>query len=75
MARESHIDIEGTITAAHGGGCFRVQCRAGGAGHEVLAQVCGRMRRNHIRVVPGDRVTVSVSPYDLGRGLITRRAR
>jgi translation initiation factor IF-1 len=51
---------------------YRVQCDAG---HEVLAQLSGRMRRFRIKVVPGDRVTVGVSPYDPVRGIITFRAR
>ena len=45
------------------------------SGHEVLAQLSGRMRRFRIKVVPGDRVTVGVSPYDPVRGIITFRAR
>ena len=53
-------------------GLYRVQCDAG---HEVLAQLSGRMRRFRIKVVPGDRVTVGVSPYDPVRGIITFRAR
>ena len=51
---------------------YRVQCDPG---HEVLAQLSGRMRRFRIKVVPGDRVTVGVSPYDPVRGIITFRAR
>jgi translation initiation factor IF-1 len=56
----------------HSGGLYRVQSDAG---HEVLAQLSGRMRRFRIKVVPGDRVTVGVSPYDPVRGIITFRAR
>ena len=58
--------------AVHSGGLYRVQCDAG---HEVLAQLSGRMRRFRIKVVPGDRVTVGGSPYDPERGIITFRAR
>ena len=58
--------------AVHSGGLYRVECDAG---HEVLAQLSGRMRRCRIKVVPGDRVTVGVSPYDPVRGIITFRAR
>ena len=54
------------------GGNFRVSTDSG---HEVLAQLAGRMRRNRIRVVLGDRVTVAVSPYDPTRGLIVYRAK
>ena len=63
---------QGTVVAVHSGGLYRVQCDAG---HEVLAQLSGRMRRFRIKVVPGDRVTVGVSPYDPVRGIITFRAR
>src|SRR6186997_3441464 len=63
--------MQGTVVAVHSGGLYRVQCDAG---HEVLAQLSGRMRRFRIKVVPGDRVTVGVSPYDPVRGIITFRA-
>ena len=53
--------MQGTVVAVHSGGLYRVQVDAG---HEVLAQLSGRMRRFRIKVVPGDRVTVGVSPYD-----------
>src|SRR5678815_2597657 len=53
--------MQGTVVVVHSGGLYRVQCDAG---HEVLAQLSGRMRRFRIKVVPGDRVTVGVSPYD-----------
>ena len=72
MSKDDLIDVRGQITAVHGGGLYRVQCDPG---HEVLAQLSGRMRRFRIRVVPGDRVKVSVSPYDPTRGLITFRER
>ena len=58
--------------AVHSGGLYRVECESG---QEVLAQLSGRMRRFRIKVVPGDRVTVGVSPYDTERGIITYRAR
>jgi translation initiation factor IF-1 len=64
--------MQGKVKAVHSGGLYRVECEAG---HEVLAQLSGRMRRFRIKVVPGDNVTVSVSPYDLLRGIITFRAR
>ncbi len=72
MSKEDLLDVQGTVTAVHSGGLYRVQSDAG---HEVLAQLSGRMRRFRIRVVPGDRVTVGVSPYDPARGIITFRAR
>ena len=58
--------------AVHSGGPYRVQCDPD---HEVLAQLSGWMRRFRIKVVPGDRVTVGVSPYDPAHGIITFRAR
>ena len=72
LAGRDLIDMQGTVVAVHSGGLYRVQCDAG---HEVLAQLSGRMRRFRIKVVPGDRVTVGVSPYDPVRGIITFRAR
>ncbi|HEY3381918.1 MAG TPA: translation initiation factor IF-1 [Vicinamibacterales bacterium] len=72
MSRDDLLDIQGIVTAVSGGGIYRVQCDAG---HEVLAQLSGRMRRFRIKVTTGDRVTVSVSPYDMVRGIITFRVR
>ena len=72
LAKDDLIDVQGIVTAVHSGGLYRVQCDPG---HEVLAQLSGKMRRFRIKVVPGDRVTVGVSPYDPTRGLITFRAR
>ena len=72
MSKDDLIDVQGTVVAVHSGGVYRVQVDAG---HEVLAQLSGRMRRFRIKVVPGDRVTVGVSPYDPVRGIITFRAR
>src|SRR2546428_2799514 len=64
--------MQGTVVAVHSGGLYRVQCDAG---HEVLAQLSGRMARFRIKVVPGDRVTVGVAPYDPVRGIFPFRAR
>ena len=72
LSKDDLIDMQGPVVAVHSGGLYRVQCDAG---HEVLAQLSGRMRRFRIKVVPGDRVTVGVSPYDPVRGIITFRAR
>ena len=65
MSKDDLIDMQGTVVAVHSGGLYRVQVDAG---HEVLAQLSGRMRRFRIKVVPGDRVTVGISPYDPQRG-------
>ncbi len=72
MAKEEAIEVEGVVTQALANTSFRVKLDNG---HLVLAHVGGKMRKNFIRIVPGDRVTVEISPYDLGRGRITFRAR
>ena len=72
MAKEEAIEVEGTVTEALANTQFRVQIEGG---HEVLAHVTGKMRKNFIRIVPGDRVKVEVSPYDLKRGRIVYRER
>jgi translation initiation factor IF-1 len=70
MAKEEMVELEGVVSDVLPGSMFRV---ALGNGHSVLATVAGKMRRFRIRVLAGDRVTVDVSPYDLGRGRITFR--
>ena len=72
MSREDLVQLEGQVSEVLAGGNFKVKCDSG---LTVLARLAGRMRRFHIRVVLGDRVTVAVSPYDPTRGLITYRAR
>jgi translation initiation factor IF-1 len=72
MAKEEAIQAEGRVTEALANTQFRVQLDNG---HEVLAHVAGKMRKHFIRIVPGDRVIVEVSPYDLKRGRITFRER
>jgi translation initiation factor IF-1 len=72
MAKEEAIPMEGTVTEALANTQFRVSLDNG---HSVLAHVAGRMRKNFIRIVPGDRVKVEISPYDLTRGRIVFRER
>lgn len=72
MAKEEAIEVEGTVSQALANTQFRVELDNG---HEVLAHVAGKMRKHFIRIVPGDRVTVEVSPYDLSRGRIIFRER
>ena len=72
MARADLVDMEGRVSEVLVGGNFKIVCQGG---HSVLAHLAGRMRRNRIRVVLGDQVTVSVSPYDPTRGLITYRSK
>ncbi len=72
MSREDLVQMEGTVTEVRAGGNFEIKTDAG---HRVLARLSGRIRKNHIRVVLGDRVTVAVSPYDPTHGLVVYRAR
>ena len=70
LARDDLIQIKGAITEALAGGNYRVK---GDNGMTFVAKIGGRMRRYHIRVIPGDRVTIAVSPYDPTHGLIVFR--
>jgi translation initiation factor IF-1 len=68
--REEAIEVEGEVTEALPNTMFRVMLDTE---HEILAHISGRMRRHYIRILPGDRVKVELSPYDLNRGRITFR--
>jgi translation initiation factor IF-1 len=70
--KEEKIEVEGEITEALPSTMFRVQLDGG---HSVLATISGKMRKNYIRILPGDKVKVELSPYDLTRGRITYRHR
>ena len=72
MAKKEAIEVEGTVTESLRDATFRVELANG---HLVLAYISGKMRINYVRVLPGDRVLVELSPYDLGRGRITYRFR
>ena len=72
MAKKESIEVEATVTEALPNASFNLEL---GNGHKVLAHVAGKMRMNFIRVLPGDRVLVELSPYDLTRGRITYRFR
>ena len=72
MVKEEAVEIEGVVTQALANTQFRVKLENG---HEVLAHVAGKIRKHFIRIVPGDRVRVEVSPYDLTKGRITYRER
>ena len=72
LAKEEAITLEGTVIEALPNARFRVEVEGG---HMVLAHVSGKMRKFYIRILPGDTVTVEVSPYDLTRGRITYRGR
>ncbi len=72
MAKEERIEFEGTVIEALPNAMFRVEVD-GGQGHEVLAYVSGKMRTRFIRILPGDKVKLELSPYDLSKGRITYR--
>ena len=70
--QEDKIEVEGEITEALPSTMFRVEVEGG---HSVLATISGKMRKHYIRILPGDKVKVELSPYDLTRGRITYRYR
>ncbi len=70
MSKEEGISVEGTVVEALPNAMFRVELENQ---HVVLAHVSGKMRMHFIRILPGDKVTVELSPYDLTRGRITYR--
>jgi translation initiation factor IF-1 len=70
MAKQDVIKLDGTIIEALSNAMFRVELENG---HEIVAHISGKMRMNYIRILPGDKVAVEMSPYDLSRGRITYR--
>ncbi|MEE8173867.1 MAG: translation initiation factor IF-1 [Dehalococcoidia bacterium] len=70
MPKKEAIEVEGTVTEPLPNAMFRVELPTG---HKVLAHISGRMRLHYIRILPGDKVLVELSPYDLSRGRITYR--
>jgi len=70
--KEDMIEVEGTVVETLPNAMFRVELANG---HRVLAHLSGKMRMHFIKILPGDRVTVQLSPYDLNRGRITYRAK
>ena len=72
MAKDDVIDLEGTVVESLPNTTFRVDI---GNGHIILAHISGKLRMNFIRILPGDKVTVQMSPYDLTRGRITWRSK
>ena len=72
MAKEEGIEMEGTIVETLPNTLFRVKLDNG---HIITAHISGKMRKNYIRILTGDRVTVQITPYDLTKGRITVRAR
>lgn len=72
LSKEEAIEVEGSVMEPLPNAMFRVKLDNG---HVVLAHISGKMRKFYIRILPGDRVTVELSPYDLTRGRITYRAK
>ena len=72
MSKSDVIEVEGVVTEAYPNAMFEVQLPNG---HKILAHVSGKMRMNYIRIYPGDKVTIELSPYDLARGRITWRSK
>lgn len=72
MAKEDVIELEGTVIEALPNAMFSVEIPGG---HKILAHISGKLRMNFIKILPGDRVTIQMSPYDLTRGRITWRSK
>tara|TARA_X000001036_G_C20681380_1_gene806024 strand:+ start:1362 stop:1580 length:219 start_codon:yes stop_codon:yes gene_type:complete len=70
MAKEAAIEVDGEVTETLPNATFRVKLENG---HMVLAHISGKMRKNYIKILPGDKVKLELSPYDLGRGRLTYR--
>lgn len=72
LSKQDVIEVEGEVTESLPNANFKVKLQNG---HEILAHVSGKLRMNYIRIVPGDKVTIEMSPYDLSKGRITWRAK
>ena len=72
MSKEDVIEVEGTVVQTLPNTNFKVKLENG---HEILAHISGKLRMNYIKILPGDKVKVELSPYDLNRGRITWRAK
>lgn len=72
MAKEDVIEVEGIVTEALPNTLFKVQLKNG---HEILAHISGKLRMNYIKILPGDKVKIELSPYDLSKGRITWRGK
>lgn len=72
MSKEDVIEVEGTVVEAMPNAMFRVEIQGG---HQLLAHISGKLRMNFIRILPGDKVTMEMSPYDLTKGRITWRSK
>ena len=72
MSKQDMLELEGVVVEALPNAIFQVELENG---HKILAHISGKLRMNYIRILPGDKVTVEVSPYDLTKGRITRRSK
>ena len=72
MSKEDVIEVEGTVVEALPNTNFKVELENG---HQILAHISGKLRKNYIKILPGDKVKVELSPYDLSKGRITWRAK
>ena len=72
MSKEDVLEVEGTVLEALPNAMFKVELENG---HEILAHISGKLRMHFIRILPGDKVTVEISPYDLTKGRITWRSK
>ena len=72
MSKSDMIELEGTVVEAMPNAMFKVEIQGG---HQILAHISGKLRMNFIRILPGDKVTVEMSPYDLYKGRITWRSK
>ncbi len=72
MSKSDMIELEGTVVEAMPNAMFKVEVQGG---HQILAHISGKLRMNFIRILPGDKVTVEMSPYDLSKGRITWRSK
>ncbi|HIU56601.1 MAG TPA: translation initiation factor IF-1 [Candidatus Ornithomonoglobus merdipullorum] len=72
MAKDDVLEVEGTVVETLPNANFKVEL---GNGHTVLAHISGKLRMNYIKILPGDKVTMEMSPYDLTRGRITWRSK
>ena len=72
MSKEDVIEVEGTVVETLPNTKFKVELKNG---HQILAHISGKLRMNYIKILPGDKVKVELSPYDLNRGRITWRAK
>ena len=75
MAKTENIEVDAKVLEALPNAMFRLEIEMGGKTHQLIGHISGRMRRNYIRILPGDKVTVQLSPYDLTKGRITYRQR